>query len=195
MLGKLFGRQPIHAWAIKQIDEATLHLCGQGTLESDQKRKAMLEALHADRFDGGIRMEGTGIVLHSRRLAAVVPLEALQLLQNGDAAEWNGRRWAVSHVPQRAWLFDGGLVAEPNPAGGPPALISQEDVAHIRQNVRHDAKPSREVQFRPVNETEDPEKDLRASIEEAQRRRKEANSNKGWRKDGSWGALDDMNKE
>src|SRR5690554_7991873 len=193
MLGKLFGKQPIRAWAIKQIDDATLHLCGEGRLESDQKSKVMLKALQAGQFHGGVRMGDTGIVINTRRLAAVVPLEALQLLDDGNTAEWNGRHWAVSHVPQRAWLFDGRLVAEPNPAGGPPALISQEDVAHIRQNVRHDAKPSREVRFRPVNETEDPEKDLRASIEEAQRRRQQAG--KGWRKDGTWGSLDEQKKE
>jgi len=122
-----------------------------------------------------------------------VPLEALQLLDDGNTAEWNGRHWAVSHVPQRAWLFDGRLVAEPNPAGGTPALISQEDVSHIRRNVRQEAAPPGEVVFRPVNEMEDPEKDLRAAIEKAQRRRQQAN--KGWRKDGSWGALDDVDKE
>jgi len=193
MLGKLFGKQPIRAWAIKQIDDATLHLCGEGRLESDQKSKVMLKALQAGQFNGGVRMGDTGTVINTRRLAAVVPLEALQLLADGNTAEWNGRHWAVSHVPQRAWLFDGRLVAEPNLLSSTPALVSREDVSHIRQNVRQDATPPGEVRFRPLNATEDPEKDLRAAIEKAQRRRQQANT--GWRKDGSWGALDEVDKE
>ena len=56
MLGKLFGKQPIRAWAIKQIDDATLHLCGEGRLESDQKSKVTLKALQAGQFHGGVRM-------------------------------------------------------------------------------------------------------------------------------------------
>ncbi|QTF92460.1 hypothetical protein [Halomonas sp. BM-2019] len=193
MLGRLLRKPPIRAWAIKQIDDATLHLCGQGTLASGQKRKSMLAALHAGRFEGGVRMGDTGIVINSRRLAAVVPLEALQLHDDGNSAEWQGRRWAVSHVPQRAWQFDCRLVAEPNPAGGSPALISHEDVSHIRRHVCEDMAPPGEVEFRPVNELEDPEKDLRASLEEAQRWEK--NARRGWRKDGTWGPLDEENKE
>jgi len=193
MLGWLFGRTPVRVWAIKQIDDATLHLCGEGRLESDQKSKVMLKALQAGQFHGGVRMGDTGIVINTRRLAAVVPLEALQLLDDGNTAEWNGRRWAVSHVPQRSWLFDGPLVAEPNPLGGPPALVSREDVSHIRRNVRQDTAPPGEVVFRPVNELEDPEKDLRTSIEQAQRWRK--NARRGWRKDGTWGPLDEVDKE
>jgi hypothetical protein len=192
MLGKLFGKQPIRAWAIKQIDDATLHLCGEGRLESDQKSKVMLKALQAGQFHGGVRMGDTGIVINTRRLAAVVPLEALQLLDDGNTAEWNGRHWAVSHVPQRAWLFDGRLVAEPNLLSGTPALVSREDVSHIRHQARQDIAPPGEVEFRPVNEGEDVQKDLSAAIEEAQRSRKDIG--KGWRDDGTWGPLDEMDQ-
>lgn len=192
MFSKLF-RKPIKVWVIKQIDDATLHLCGQGEPASDQKHKQLLAALEAGRYEGGVRIVDTGIVVNTRRLAAVAPLEALQLLDDGNTAEWQGRRWAVSHVPQRGWTFDGPLVAEPNPAGGNPALVSREDVAHIRRNARQDGAPPGEVVFRPVNALEDPEKDLRASIEAAQRWRKE--TRKGWRKDGSWGPLDEVEKE
>ncbi|WP_404299048.1 hypothetical protein [Halomonas sp.] len=188
MLSNLFSK-PIKVWVIKQIDDTTLHLCGQGTLESDHKRRKMLEALHAGRFEGGVRMGDSGIVVNTKRLAAVVPLEALRLLDDGNTAEWQGRRWAVSHVPQRGWAFDGPLVAEPNPAGGHPAWVSREDVAHIRRNVRHDVTHPGEVTFRPDNALEDPEKDMQASIEKAQRWRNE--TRKGWRKDGSWGPLDE----
>ncbi|MFB9146966.1 hypothetical protein ACFFU2_10605 [Halomonas alkalicola] len=192
MLGWLFGRTPVRVWAIKQIDDATLHLCGEGRLESGQKRKQMLDALRAGRFHGGVRM-GAGIVINTRQLASVVPSEDLTLSDNGDTAQWQGRRWVVSYVPQRSWLFDGPLVAEPNPLGGPPALVSREDVSHIRRNVRQDAAPPGEVVFRPVNELEDPEKDLRTSIEQAQHWRK--NARRGWRKDGTWGPLDEVERE
>lgn len=193
MLGKLFGRPPIRAWAIKQIDDATLHLCGEGVLESDQNRKRVLETLESGQFHGGVRMGDAGIVINTDRLAAVVPLQALQLLDDGNIAQWQGRSWAVSYVPQRSWLFDGPLVAEPNPLGDTPALVSREDVSQIRRNVRQDAAPPGEVVFRPVNELEDPEKDLRASIEEAQRWRKDAR--RGWRKDGTWGPLGEVDEE
>ena len=193
MFGNLF-RKPIKVWVIKQIDDATLHLCGQGAPASDQKHKQVLAALEAGRYEGGVRMGDTGIVVNTRRLAAVVPLEALQLLDDGNTAEWQGRRWAVSHAPQRGWAFDGPLVAEPNPAGGNHALVSREDVGHIRRNVRQDGGTAQgEVTFRPDNALEDPEKDLRASIEAAQLRRTE--TGKGWRQDGSWGPLDEVEKE
>lgn len=184
MFGNLF-RKPIKVWVIKQFDDATLHLCGQGATESDQKHKQVLVALEAGRYAGGVRVGDSGIVVNTRRLAAVVPLKALQLLDDGNAAEWHGRRWAVSHVPQRGWAFDGPLVAEPNPSGGNPALVSREDVAHIRRNARQDGAPPGEAMFRPENETEDPEKDLRALIEKEQRWQKDAK--RGWRKNGTWG--------
>lgn len=122
-------------------------------------------------------------MINTCRLAAVVPIDALRLLDGGNAAEWQGLHWSVSHVPQRAWAFDGPLVAEPNPAGGSPALVSREDVSHIQRNVRQDAAPPGKVAFRPMDALEDPNRDLDAAIEEAQRRRREAH--KGWREDGS----------
>lgn len=52
MLDRLIGRRPIRAWAIKQIDDAVMHLCGQGILESGQKPRKVREALSAGRFEG-----------------------------------------------------------------------------------------------------------------------------------------------
>jgi hypothetical protein len=63
----------------------------------------------------------------------------------------------------------------------------------IRKNIDTSKAPRGEVVFRPDDALEDPEKDLRASIEEAQRRRKEAK--RGWRKDNSWGPLDEGPEE
>ena len=186
-------KSPIKVWAIKQIDDATLHLCGEGTPQSDQKPRKIREALHAGEFHGGVRMGDAGIVINTRRLAAAVPLEALKLLDNGNAADWQGRRWAVSRVPQHSWLFAGPLVAEPNPTGGPPALISREDVSHIRRQAKQDAGPPGEVAFRPLDALEDPEKNLRDSIEEAQRRRH--GGRRGWRNDGTWGPLEETPEE
>ncbi|MBA2781256.1 hypothetical protein H1D44_20535 [Halomonas kenyensis] len=159
-------------WAIKQIDTTTLHLCGEGTLESNQKRRVVLEALHCGQYQGAVRIGDSGLVINSRQLAAVVPLESLRLVDDNNCAEWQERLWVVSHVPQRMWLYEGNLVTEPNPSGASPALISREDVSRIRNQARLDTAPPGEVVFRPGDSLEDPEKDIRVAIEDAQKNRK-----------------------
>lgn len=188
MMRNLFKKAPIHAWVIKQIDDdGVLHLCGQGVLESTAKPRRVKEALQAGQYQGGVRMGNTGIVLNTRCLAAVVPLDHLRLVENSQVAEWQGRRWAVSQVPQRCWHYEGRLVTEENAMSTSPALISTEDVSTIRQHINRDNAPPGDVKFRPVNALEDPEQDIEATIKEVQDRRKQ--SRKGWREDGAWGPV------
>ncbi|WP_282041545.1 hypothetical protein [Halomonas alimentaria] len=188
MLGKLFGRQPIWVWSIKQADEELLHLVGRGTLESDMKPKKLRAQLLAGQYRGGIRIRDTGMVLNSHLLEAMAPEEEFWLDDTQNTALWQGKRWRLAWVPQRSWHYEGRLVAEPDPVRGGDALVSVEDVSSIRRRANTSALPNAKVVFRPVNENEHAERELRASIEEAQRSRR--NSSKGWRKDGSWGLLD-----
>src|SRR5690554_39491 len=104
-------------------------------------------------------------------LAAVAPEEDLILNNGGTAARWQGQQWRVAWVPQRSWLYEGRLVAEPDLVHGGERLVSVEDVSAIRQRATPSAAPGGKVVFRPVNANEDEEKNLRASIEEAQKRR------------------------
>ena len=187
MLGKLFGRQPIWVWSIKQADEELLHLVGRGTLESDMKPKKLRAQLLAGQYRGGIRIGDTGMVINSRLLEAIGPEEEFWLDDTQNAALWQGKRWRLAWVPQRSWYYEGRLVAERNPTSDSPALISTEDVSRIRQHINREGAPPAEVVFRPVNALEDPLQDTRAAIEEVQERRKR--SRKGWREDGSWGQL------
>lgn len=194
MMRTLFKKTPIKAWVIKQVDDdGILHLCGQGVLESSDKPRRVKKALEAGRYQGGVRMGDTGIVLNTRRLAAVVPLNHLTLEEDGRVASWQGRRWTAAQVPQRCWDYDGRLVAQNNPMPGSPALISTEDVSTIRQHINRDNAPPGDVKFRPVNALEDPEQDIEATIKEVQDRRKQ--SRKGWREDGAWGPVDKKSED
>ncbi|MGB8712550.1 MAG: hypothetical protein WCD50_05425, partial [Onishia taeanensis] len=80
MIRNLFKKSPLKAWVIKQIDADMLHLCGQGVLESNDKPRHVKKALEAGSYQGGVRMGDTGIVLNTRLLAALVPLDRLKLL-------------------------------------------------------------------------------------------------------------------
>ncbi|MDZ7854230.1 MAG: hypothetical protein U5L98_16740 [Halomonas sp.] len=194
MISKLFKKSPIKVWVIKQIDEEVLHLCGQGVLATNEKPRRVKEALEVGQYHGGVRMGDAGIVLNTRLLAAVVPLAHLKLLENGRIAEWQGRSWAVSQVPQRCWAYEGRLVTQENPMPTAPALISTEDVSGIGEHVNRDKAPPGEVVFRPVNALEDPLHDIEATIKEVQDRRKQS-TGKGWREDGTWGPVDEDSKE
>jgi hypothetical protein len=189
MIRQLFTKTPISAWVIKQIDDATLHLCGQGELESTEKPKRLLEMLQAEQYQGAVRMGNTGIVINTCRVATVVPLDRLRLVEGGRIAEWQGRSWAVSQVPQRCWNYEGRMVTQNNSLSASPALISTEDVSNISKNINRDGAPPGEVTFRPIDALEDPLIDIEATIKEVQERRKK--SNKGWREDDSWGPLDE----
>jgi hypothetical protein len=191
MITNPFKRRSVEVWAIKQIDARTLHLCGKGRLESRQTRSRRMEDLAKGRYEGEVRMDGTGVVLHSRRLDALVPLDQLEL--EDGIAHWQGRTWLVSHVPQRCWHFDGRLVAKPGGTVERPHLVSSEDVSRIHENVDTSRNPSGEAAFRKYDWLEEPEKDLATTIKEAQDRRKE--SKKVWREDGSWGRKDETSEK
>lgn len=103
MIRNLFKKSPLKAWVIKQTDHESLHLCSQGILESPEKPKQVREALYFERYEGAVRMVEPGIVLNTRRIAAVAPLHHFRLVEGGQEAEWQGRSWAVSQVPQRCW--------------------------------------------------------------------------------------------
>ncbi|MBS9404116.1 hypothetical protein KG088_10785 [Halomonas sp. TRM85114] len=149
MLKRLLGKAPVEVWVIKQVDDDLLHLCGQGILESRDKRGKVIKALSEGRFEGAVHMSGGGVVLNSRLFAALVPIKSLKLLPQGQA-RWKGRDWLVAQVPQRCWAFRGPLVAHTSPVGG--GLISSEDVADIRQRVDETTpRPPGEVVFRPLN--------------------------------------------
>lgn len=155
MLKKLLGRSPVEVWVIKQVDDGLIHLCGQGILESRDKRKDVLAALAQGHFQGAVRLAGGGLVLNARLFAALVPLDDLTLTDDGQA-HWQGRLWRVSQVPQRCWGFDGRLVAQQGVNVGGLGLVSAEDVSGIRQRVDPDTpQPPGEVTFRAVNELED----------------------------------------
>ncbi|MGM0985155.1 MAG: hypothetical protein ACQEXG_17365 [Pseudomonadota bacterium] len=189
MIRNLFKKTPIQVWAIKQIDDDTLHLIGKGVIDSEKNTHEMRVALLTGRYQGGVRIGDTGIVLHSSLLAAVVLLDELQLDESRNAARWQGRSWEVSWVPQRSWLYEGRLVAEQNVVGRTPALLSSEDVSTIRQHVTPGSVPPGRAVFRPGNERKVSDQDLRRAIMESQLER--TTFTKGWRKDGSWGDLED----
>ncbi|SEK30783.1 hypothetical protein [Halomonas daqiaonensis] len=154
MFKKLFGKSPVEVWVIKQVDDGLLHLCGQGTLESQSSRKAILAALAQGQFQGGVRLAGGGLVLNTRLFAALVPLDDLTLTDDGQA-HWHGRLWRVSQVPQRCWGFEGRLVAEQESNLHGPGLVSSEDVSGIRGRVAREKPHQGGVTFRADNELED----------------------------------------
>ncbi|WP_300272936.1 hypothetical protein [Halomonas sp.] len=155
MLKRLLGKQPIEVWAIKQVDTDLLHLCGRATLPARPSRKAVLAALAESRYEGPVTMAAGGAVLNARLFAALVPVDDLQLLPDGQA-RWQGRDWQLAQVPQRCWTYQGRLVTQPDPLGGTGALVSAEDVSGIRRQVEKEApRTPGTVVFRPENANED----------------------------------------
>ena len=153
MLKRLLGKGPVEVWVIKQVEDDLLHLCGQGILESRDKRSKVLKTLMEGHFKGAVHMSGGGMVLNSGLFAFLVPIESLQVLPHGQA-RWQGRDWLVAQVPQRCWAFRGPLIAQTSPLGG--GLVSSEDVSDIRQRVdRTTPRPPGEVVFRPLDANEE----------------------------------------
>ncbi|MFY0992627.1 hypothetical protein, partial [Halomonas sp. C05BenzN] len=185
MIRKLLGKA-IEVWVIKQIDDGVLHLCGVGTPQTTQKRKAVSEALERGNYRGGVRIGQTGVVLNSRLFEALVPVDALRL-EHEHLALWRGLTWQVSRVPQHCWHHEGRLVAHPDPFGNLSGLVSSEDVATIRDSIDDDAIKPASVEFRPGDALEDPYADIHEAVHQARARRYA--KDKGWREDGSWGHL------
>jgi hypothetical protein len=140
MLKWLTGRQPIPVWVIKQVDDSLLHLCGQGVIEPNAKRSAVIELLRSGRYEGAVNMAGGGLVLNARLFAALVPLDALQLDEQGHA-HWNGRSWYVAQVPQRCWTYEERLVPQRQVLNGQELLVSVEDVSAIRRQLQESSEP------------------------------------------------------
>ncbi|EWH02439.1 hypothetical protein [Halomonas sp. BC04] len=154
MLKWLTGKQPIPVWVIKQIDDGLLHLCGQGTIEPQKKRKVVLAELQEGRYQGAVNMTSSGLVLNARLFAALVPLESMELDAQAQA-HWQGRTWHVSQVPQRCWTFDGALVPQRQRQGDQELLISTEDISGIRRQVKANLDPG-VVKFSSPGASEDP---------------------------------------
>lgn len=133
MLKQLLGKAPLQVWVIKQIDDDLLHLCGQGITQANEKRKTVLAELENGSYSGPVCMNGGGIVLVASLFKALVPVEALHLLPDGQA-HWQGRDWLISQVPQRCWAYKGLLIANASPLDG-SGLVSSEDVSKIRHRV------------------------------------------------------------
>ncbi|MDN3520744.1 hypothetical protein [Halomonas ramblicola] len=153
MLKRLFRKQRPRCWIIKQVDPDLLHLCGQGTLESDLKADEALTRAREGRYRGGVRMGDTGLVLNGGLFELLVPEHELRL----DAeyrAHWHGRWWEVATVPQQCWTWTGRLVTRPNPLNALPHRISVEDVSEVSRRLDPRAAPPGQVEFRPVNELE-----------------------------------------
>jgi|GEM_PF-1561720 len=143
------GVTPIRVWVIKQIDADLLHLCGIGTLYHPRQRPwVALSALRHHRYQGGVRLGKTGIVLNSRLFADLVPLEALTL-RGPTLARWEGRDWRVSQVPRRSWEHEGRLVVDRDTDGEGERLTSGEDVSRIRDNIDPQAAEPGIAVFQP----------------------------------------------
>lgn len=183
MLKRLLGKAPVEVWAIKQIDRDLLHLCGQATLETRRKRKVVLEALAGGTFQGAVSMAGSGVVLNARLLAALVPLESLQLLPDGHA-RWQGRDWRVAQVPQRCWTHEGHLIAQASPHDSTTGLVSSEDVSGIRQRVDQEApRLTKAVDFRPADALEDDPRIVPKPSEHDKGTRRSPRQGREWRRD------------
>lgn len=128
---RLAPRRGVAIWVIKQLDETTLHLCGagmaEGTLRPSRRRRALAEG----RFVGPICIGDHHDVLHSDLFARLPLRESLRLIDE-QQAEYQGRRFRVSWVPERCWRFDGVLTSHPQRSDGQLRFVSHEDVEAIR---------------------------------------------------------------
>jgi len=172
MLKRVFGKKTVQCWVIKQVDQGLLHLCTLGRPDSRLKPGPLKEALRQRRFSGGVTMGEGGLVLNARLFEALVPEEDLELTPDG-LANWRGRYWMVSQVPQTCWTWEGGLIAERNPLGEQPPMVSREDVSALRQRAERASGLFGKAVFRPQDALEDPTQDVRHAIERAMQSRAE----------------------
>ncbi|WP_445000732.1 hypothetical protein [Halomonas mongoliensis] len=171
MLKRVFRKKPVQCWVVKQVDQRLLHLCTLGRPDSRLKPEPLKEVLRQKRFSGGVIMGESGLVLNARLFDALVPEEDLELTHDG-LANWRGRYWMVSTVPQKCWTWEGNLVAESNLLGSQPPMVSREDVSAL--SLRADRAPGLgKAVFRSQDALEDPNKDIRHAIERAMQSRAE----------------------
>ncbi|MCI0508779.1 hypothetical protein C8E00_103216 [Chromohalobacter marismortui] len=131
---RLSRRQGIAIWVIKQLDDTTLHLCGSGMAEGTERMSRRRRALAQGTFVGPVRIGEHHEVLHSD-LFARLPLHKELCLIDEREAEYAGRRYHVSWVPERCWRFQGRLISQPQRNDGALRFVSHEDVAAIRQKA------------------------------------------------------------
>ncbi|SDJ84056.1 hypothetical protein [Billgrantia gudaonensis] len=140
MLKWLTGKKSVTVWAIKQIDDGLLHLCGQARIEARGKRSEVLSQIASGCFEGPVNMASNGLILNARQFAALIPLEDLELDSHGTA-HWQGRIWDLAQVPQRCWTFDGRLTVQRQVQDGQVVLTSTEDVSDIRRQAHSSNDP------------------------------------------------------
>lgn len=190
MWKKLFARKalfsgktpPVRCWAIKQVDPGMLHLCALGHPVSSLKPPQLREQLEQGRFEGGIQMGDTGIVLHSQLFAELIPEAELEML-DVSRARWRQQEWIIAKVPQRCWTWQGRLVAHPSAAGEGHRWVSSEDVSELRRKAADGAKVKSEAPFQLESDLEPPSKDVEEAVRKAQEDRRR------WAKD-AWGWQD-----
>ncbi|WP_129138457.1 hypothetical protein [Modicisalibacter coralii] len=144
-LGNWFKRKrkpDISVWAVKQIDEDLLHLCGQATIETKGTAAELMAALEADTFHGAVRMRENGQILNAAQFAALIPDTSLDLVDE-RTARWRNRQWHIAWTPQRCWLHTGPLTIQPSRLDGQTRWVSIEDVSGIRAKAQSPHPASR----------------------------------------------------
>ncbi|QJQ96554.1 MULTISPECIES: hypothetical protein [Halomonadaceae] len=127
-------------WAIKQIDDHVLHLCGKAQVEGNPRVRETLVALEREQFRGPIRMLNSGLILNAGLFEALIPLADIE--SGGlDHARWKGKHFQVSWVPQKMWTYTGRFTTEPVMINGEPGLGSVEDVSAIRSKASRTEQP------------------------------------------------------
>jgi len=189
MWKKLFARTAlfsgkkklVRCWVIKQVDPGMLHLCALGTPVSPLKRPQLLEQLQQGRFEGGIQMGDTGIVLHSQLFAELIPEETLEML-DASRARWQEQEWVIAKVPQRCWAWQGRLVAHPNASGDGHRWVSSEDVSDLRRKAEGSIVQQNEASFTLESDLEPADKDVEEAVRKAQEdRQRWAKEAWGWK--------------
>lgn len=189
MWKKLFARTAlfsgkkklVRCWVIKQVDPGMLHLCALGTPVSPLKPPQLLEQLQQGRFEGGIQMGDTGIVLHSQLFAELIPEETLEML-DASRARWQEQEWVIAQVPQRCWAWQGRLVAHPNASGDGHRWVSSEDVSDLRRKAEGSIVQQNEASFTLESDLEPADKDVEEAVRKAQEdRQRWAKEAWGWK--------------
>lgn len=143
MFDWITGRKPPTAWAIKQLDDQLLHLCGRGEVTGPGSARKRRVALAEGRYQGPIQLEHSSTELSAELFAALVPIDDLEWLDE-SRVRWQQRLWWVAWVPQRCWAYRGPLTLEASP-GSDGGFVSTEDVSAIRDkaNTHADADSPR----------------------------------------------------
>lgn len=132
----------ITVWAVKQIDEHLLHLCGQATIEAKGTTARLEASLESRSFRGAVRMRENDQILNAAQFAVLIPASAFHLIDE-RTAWWRDRQWRIAWTPQRCWLHEGHLTIQPSQLDGQTRWISTEDVSAIRAKAESPRPASR----------------------------------------------------